>query len=46
VVSFGVQLLGLTGKDWGNSNKYGCWWEDTGGKRQMEGLGIDGKVIL
>jgi hypothetical protein len=34
------------GTNWGNSSKYRVWWRDTVGKRQMEGLGVDGKIIL
>jgi hypothetical protein len=44
-VRLGVLLLDEMGTDWGDSSKYRVWWRDTVGKRQMEGLGVDGKII-
>jgi hypothetical protein len=46
VVRLGVQLLDEMGTNWGNSSKYRVCWRNTDGKRQMEGLGVDRKIIL
>jgi hypothetical protein len=34
------------GTNWGNSSKYRVWWRDADGRRQMEGLDVDRKIIL
>jgi hypothetical protein len=46
VTAISTAVGGCDGTDWGDSNKYSCWWRNTGGKRQMESLGIDGKLVL
>jgi len=41
-----VQLLDEIGRNWGNSSKYRIRCRNTDRKREMEGLGVDRKIIL